>query len=391
MRTQTSNPFGRSRQLRRGGALVTVMCLAAAMLATSAVVLMMSHRSAFFAAKLKKDASALIDAESGISVMLDIMGSSRTEYNKWAALGTNRTLVTNYNNSALTIVTSSTHDSTTGVRTTRISSTAVAGEEDRNTIMEASWVPFYFYQIVSDGNIEVDSSAPEIWGDVHANSNCLNKSGNPVIHGTLTCSGSTCEFTGTDGTSSNEPPVVMDRPLSTPGQHYDCRMSFPDWENMARFGSPTGFYYSASKTFSGETLRPPNGVVYVNGSITMSRKTTVYGVVVAKDDVTISQSFDMFAPSNAVPAWWTNYYGTAYGNSWPCLLAGGNIYEKNRNDFAYPGCFFAAGTIELHNQRTFAGSLVSLTKVYIKNRATISNQGFALTNTVDLTMGAWIK
>ena len=380
MNTRKTDISKRSTRSRDGSVLVTVVVLAAAMLASGAVLLTMAHRTAYFSYKMKKDTSAIYDAEAGISMMLDIMSENRDDYLYWSA---NRTLVTNFNEAMLTVTTETRTNMTSGVMTTRITSTAAFDEESRTTIIEAAWVPVWFYQILAAGTITVQSAAPTIYGDIHSNSNIVRQGGAaPTIYGNISSSGPICDVPPEAGytASANTPVVDM--------SGYDARPSFPDWKSMAQSG---GIYEPGDVEWDNDVLNPGNGVVYVDGNVTMRRGCTVVATVVVAGNVDISQQFDQTAPAGDPPTWWTDTYAEQYGSNWPSLLVGGNLTERNNNDWEYPGAFFAAGSIELRNNRTFAGSLVSLETVSIKNNVTINNQGFAMTNAIDLTMGAWLK
>ncbi len=361
---------------RKGSALVTVLILAAAMLASAAVVLAISQRTATFSAALRRDACSLYDAEAGVSIMLDLMSANQQSWAYWSA---GRTLVTNYDGAMLTVTTSTTTNRDTGVRTTRITSTARRGQSEQTTIVETRYVPIQFYQVLAGGNIDLDSGAFDIYGDIHANGNI--DGGGGTVYGNITCSGPSCTQPAAPGytASANEPRVDMNR--------YDCR-PFDNWLSMAQNG---GIYYPSSVEFNNDILKPGNGVVYVNGDITMKRGCVVTGVVVAAGSIDISQRFEQHAPPGSPPSWWVEAYGSVYGSNWPSLLAGATITERNNNEWTYPGCVFAAGGITMTQRRRFLGSVISLTNVYVKNNVLISNQGQVMTNAIDLDMGAWLK
>jgi hypothetical protein len=351
------------------------MCLVGAMLASAAIILVMAEQSAFFASKLKKDTSALSDAEAGISIMLDIMTKDKSNYFLWS----NRTLVTNFSEATLYITNSTTTNMSTGRRTTRIASTARFGDESRTTIIQTYYIPIMFYQVLANGNIEVASGAPTIYGDLHSNSNCPSSGGD--IYGNVEASGSVnkLEPVAPFVATTNAPRVDMTK--------YDCRPSFPSWASMATNG---GIYVNGPVTYNSYTLAPSNGVIYVNGDITLQRSCIVRGMIVASGKISITQSFDQYAPTAAVPSWWLAAYGLEYGSNWPCFLAGGMIDENNRN--TTHGTYFAGDGIQLTQQRNCENSsLFSMTDVYIKNRVTLDNQGQIMTNAIDLDMGPWLK
>jgi len=224
------------------------------------------------------------------------------------------------------------------------------------------------------------AAAFDIWGDIHANGDVDGVNGG--VHGNITCSGPNNTQTAEAGYTSTANAPLVDM------SGYDARLSFPDWKSMAQSG---GIYEPGDVEWDNDVLNPGNGVIYIDGNITMRRGCEVVGVVVVAGDVDLSQAYTQTAPAGEPPSWWLEDYAEQYGSNWPCLLAGGDITERNRNVFEYPGAFFAAGEISLTQRRTFAGSVVSLGTVYIKNRVTINNQGFAMTNAIDLDMGAWLK
>jgi hypothetical protein len=120
------------------------------------------------------------------------------------------------------------------------------------------------------------------------------------------------------------------------------------WMAKAKNG---GLYYDCSQDFAKVSLSPGNGVIYVNGDVTLGNRSSINGTLVASGSITINNRLTQ----------------TQFTANWPALLAGVDINLNNRNHFT--GAIFAGNNITSRNNKTIDGPLIALNNIYVENRA----------------------
>ena len=280
-------------------------------------------------------AKALAVAEAGVADMLDKLGQDRSGW------------VDN------TVTNTIGGDSYTVTATARpgaivIESTGTAGVISQTTVLEILGDADNSYKtlllgnfaIVCGGDATIDTGAPTIAGNVHANGNILHTRGNTRIDGNLTAVGAV-NIPAQPGYTVLSGVSQVDLPNFLP---------FDAWYEMANNG---GIYYSSSQVFAKVDLAPGNGVVYVDGDVEIANKSSIVGTLVATGNITVNNRFTH----------------NSYSNSWPAMMAGVNIELFNHNN--YEGVIFAGNNISTRNNKDINGILIALNNINVENNCTI--------------------
>lgn len=324
------------RNRKDGSVLLTVMMLSAILAAAAASMVMFTGNAAFRARKLHNSAEALAIAEAGVGYVVAQMEAEGIP--KW--MSTNVTV--NFADGSFTVQT--TYDNVTG--NIIIQSTGRRVDEQRTVAAEILGDLYLFYDevlgiggsIVADGDVIIETSAGRITGNVHANGNISSDNTPTTVDGHITAVGTvTGNFDGPASINGGSAPVVV--PDFQP---------FTAWEELAKNG---GLYYANSQVFGGVNLAPGNGVLFVDGDITIGQNSSLHGTIVATGSVDIGQRFQH----------------TPFDPSWPAVLAGLNVdIGQNGN---YDGVIFAGNNINIVNrQDSVKGSLIALNNVHLRNR-----------------------
>ncbi len=335
MKTQQGN---RKAGGRNGSAMVIVLCLAGVMLVATFSIVMITGSMARKATKISHGVQALAIAEAGVA---DVLQQMSTNY-----IGM---LDTSYQSSFAggTFVVSTKLDMATGSIT--IWSDGEYNGEGRGTVVELLGDIDTIRQkalgsgdaILAEGDVTLETAALDINGSVHANRNVYHSHGNTIIDGDV----SACGVVEVDVTGGHQK-----LPGSGPMMVPDFQ-PFDEWKSEAISG---GIYYPSSTHIKNKNvIQPANGILYVDGDVTLANNTKIIGTIVASGSITIDNRLEQ----------------TPYNVNWPALLAGMNISLHNRN--AYYGVIFAGHDIVSRNNRYIQGALVALNNVYVEGGATI--------------------
>jgi hypothetical protein len=232
-----------------------------------------------------------------------------------------------------------------------ITSTGVFDGETRTTRLELLGDKYSMWNalaancaIIADGNITIETAAPDIQGRVHSNGSILHSTGNVKIQGDLTA----------NGIIQIPPQPGFQAVPGHPKVQVPTYLPFDSWMDMAKNG---GLYYNSSQNFAKVNLTPGNGVIYVNGDVTLGNRSSINGTLVASGSITINNRLTQ----------------TRFAPSWPALLAGLDVNLHNRNHFT--GVIFAGNNITSRNCKTIDGQLIALNNIYVENGAELPTQG----------------
>ena len=359
MKTQNKQTDNTAKQ---GSALVIVLGLIVLMTLAGAIMATMTNQSAFRVKKTLKASCALSIAEAGVADVLDIMNSDYTagigvSYKK--DFGGGSFVVTTEQKASGNILITSVAEYENETRTTRLE---LLGDAN------ASWDALTAEcAIIAGGDATLETAAPEINGRVHANGNIFHSSGNIKILGDITANGvvqisAQPGFTAVAGHSKENIPTLL---------------PFDPWIEMAKNG---GIYLEGTQHLKGD-FTPANGVLYVNGDVTLSNRSTLKGTLVASGSITIDNRFTQ-----------TPFIT---GSGWPSLMAGIDISLHNRNK--YVGTIFAGNDIITQNNKEIDGQLIALNNIYLSNKAQIPTPSTAPvwnpngTGEPDVVVGGWLQ
>ncbi|MBL7076668.1 MAG: hypothetical protein ISS31_04275 [Kiritimatiellae bacterium] len=336
MTGQQTQGTARKRGGCNGSAMVIVMCLAGVMLVATFSIVMITGSMARKANKISQGVQALAIAEAGVA---DVLAQMSTNY-----VGMMDTVYTASFGGGSFVVSTKTDMASGNI--TIWSDGEIAGE-DRTTVVELLGDLNVLRQkalgagdaILAEGDVTLETSALTVNGSVHANRNVLHSIGNTTINGDV----SACGVVQVSVTGGHQQLPNSD-PIWVPDfQPYD------EWKTEAISG---GIYYPGTVQLKG-SISPGNGIVFVDGDVTIKNNTKLNGTLVASGSITINNRL-VHTPANT---------------NWPALLAGMNINLHNRN--SYYGVIFAGHDIVSRNRRYINGALVAMNNVYVDNSTTI--------------------
>ena len=351
----------RSRQ--RGSAILIVIGLIFLMGLITAMMAAVTGQASYRVKKTLSLSSSLAIAEAGVADVIDIMNT-----NYMAGVGI--AYSEDFGGGSYTVKTAM--DALSG--NILITSTGIFNGETRTTCLELLGDKFAIWSalaaecaIIADGDVTLETAAPEIEGRVHANGNILHSSGNIKVLGDLTANG-IVQITAQPGFQS----IPSHPRVSVP-----TYLPFDAWRDLAQSG---GEYYEGNQTWNKVTLAPGNGVVYVNGDVEINNQSTMTGTLVASGSITINNRFNQ----------------TSFNATWPSLLAGVDVNLFNRN--RYTGAVFAGNNITTRNNKVINGQLIALNNIYVENKAEIPRQytspAWDPNNAVpdpEIVVGGWLK
>ncbi len=327
------------RSQQRGSALLIVLGLIFLMGLSTAIMAAMTGQSSYRVMKTLRSSSSLAIAEAGIADVIDIMNTN-------FSAGVGISYSEDFGGGSYSVKTST--DAASG--NIVISSVGTFMGETRTTCLELLGDQYAMWSalasecaIIADGDVTLETAAPEIEGRVHANGDILHSRGNIQIEGDLTANG-IIQITPTDGFQATPGHQKISVPSYLP---------FDAWRNMAQSG---GLYFDGNQEWNKVTLTPGNGVVYVNGDVEINNQSSLNGTLVASGSITINNRLTQ----------------TQFTETWPSLLAGVDINLFNRN--RYTGAIFAGNNIVTRNNKVINGQLIALNNVYLENRAEIPKQ-----------------
>ncbi|MFA5342987.1 MAG: hypothetical protein WC381_03380 [Kiritimatiellia bacterium] len=319
---------------RSGSALVVVLGISLVLMLAGVTMVVLSRQSMHRIQRMAHYAQAQAVAEAGIADMIAKLG---TNYAFWQS---NAYTAPFFSNGAYHV--------TTQLQTNGnvlITSDGIYMEASNRTIMEllgtvqTHWNELYDTNsaILSDGLITLATGAYDIYGNVHANGNVSLANG--TVNGDVTAGGTVNGSSGVTGTISNGAPLS---PVPPSGP-----FNFDSYRQMATNG---GAYREGNQNLSGNPIASPapvggisNGVLYVNGDLTIGNLSSYAGTIVVNGNITIVNHFTQ-----------TEFPGSS---NMPSLLSTGTITIQNHTTLN--GVVYAAGNVILRNNTTIYGGVIS--------------------------------
>jgi len=350
------------RAANQGFALVVALGILSILLLATMALTTMTNQSAFNVRRVNRDAKAQACAEAGIADMIAKLG---TNYLFWQ----NNTNFAYFEGGSYSVVTQKKTNNNvlitsvgafqTSQRTTVVELLGTAQDENNarwdldGAILAGTYVAFA-------------SAAFTINGNVHANGNVTSASGaqNGDIFGLVSAVGTIGNLQG----------------ILQPGSPARVLPVF-NLESFRTLAIQGGAYYPTNKTFSGTAISSSNGIIYVNGNVTIQNRSQLNGTLVANGTVTINNKFDQH---------------TAVGANYPAIIAKGTIDVNNRT--RWQGMLYSYANIVLRNNMEILNGVVAHGYVDIKNQVVITKgAGYPpwdpLNPTVppEVVVGGWLK
>ncbi|MFH1970067.1 MAG: hypothetical protein ABIJ53_07080 [Verrucomicrobiota bacterium] len=321
---------------RAGSALVAVLGVSLILMLAGVTMVVLSRQSMHRIQRTVHYAQAQAVAEAGIADMTAKLG---TDYTAWQ--NTNYTAPF-FTNGAYYVVT--TQPQTNG--NVLITSDGIYMGVSNRTIMELLGTVEDYNNLLYNTNAAIMSGGP-----------FTLSSGAATLHGDVAANGSVTYGGGAssnqiDGYVSNNiiPPLVLPT------------FNFDSYRQMATNG---GTYYPTNVTLSGTPIASPtNGILYVNGDLTIKHNSSFIGTIVVNGDIDINNNFTQTnAPSCYDPV----------SSNMPSLLSTGNITLGNNG--TYYGVMYGTVKFEANNNITIYGGVINLGVTEIKNKITIYPSG----------------
>lgn len=336
MKTNIKNKLGSEDMTRKAGsALVIVMCFSAILLLTGIALHRMSTQLAFTVGNFRKGAQALAVAEAGVSDALDKLSSDFETYK--SSTTSNNLADGSY------VVTVTTNGKTGAI----IASAGTYAGTTRETVLEtlgtwqSAWDTNLFsnYGILSDGNSELSGGDGEVKASMYANGSTAIKP-NVTVQYSVYAVG-IIDNKGTVGGSTNANASEVEIPT----------FSFEYYKNLAQ---ADGLYYNADKDFKNATYSPNNGIIFVEGNVTVFNSATIGGAIIASGNI------------NILGGTFSNPAGTGL----PSLLSAGNI-DINGGHKTFNGFIYADGNVDIKGDNTIYGGIIADGNVAVQGNWTI--------------------
>lgn len=326
-----------------GSALITVFGVSLIMMLAGATLLVMSRQSVHRIKLTVQKAQAQAVAEAGIADMVAKLGSN---YVYWQNNTHTETFISN------TFYHVTTQTQLNG--NVLITSDGIFMDSSNRTIMELLGTLQTHYNdlydlnsaIMSGDDVRFSTAAFTMNGNIHANQNALGSSGawNGTINGNISASGSVSNLNPTGTTSNGAQPETI--PPEGP-------FNFDSFRTLALDG---GTYLEGNQSLSGTPIASPaNGILYVNGNLTIQNHSSFSGTIVANGDITIVNHFTH----------------TSISSNMPSLLSTGSIYLNN--NITLNGVVYAEVNVIIRNHITVNGGVISGGYTEIQNCSTITS------------------
>jgi hypothetical protein len=365
MKIQSIEVLQAKSESTRGSAMLVIMLVSSFLAVAGLAMTVISSNATYRARKLAASVQALYVAEAGV---VDTFAAMKTNFVHWKVNTNVSTLILGDATGTYSVVTEETasgtvimtsvgeiHDET---RETVFEVLGKAGNDENDALFGGTQA------ILAEQNVKLSASAMRIYGDVHANQNILEGPGNPTVDADATAGG-IIQITPTGAAIEGAPARELPE------------FNFDSYRDLAIEG---GIYYEGDQVFAGETLAPSNGIVYVNGDVTIANQSYLYGTLVANGNIQVDNRFDQFQIISNRPA----------------LLATGHVDLDNRNN--YTGIIYGGLSVESDNRKVLYGGIISHGSIDIKNRMYIHTQSdhpvwdpAAVQDDLELLAGGWLK
>ncbi|MBU4211548.1 MAG: FapA family protein [Kiritimatiellae bacterium] len=360
---------------RAGSALVAVLGVSLILMLAGVTMVVLSRQSMHRIHRTVRYAQAQAVAEAGIADMIAKLG---TNYTAWQ----NTTYMnTFFTNGAYYVTTRQTNGNVL------ITSDGIYMEASNRTIIEllgtvsSNWDELYNLNsaVMAGGNVNFSTAAFTMNGDIHANGNATSSGGaqNGTVNGNISAVGNIGTFNNVTGTNNDEAAVETIPPTGP--------FNFDSYRQMA---TNNGTYLESNQTLVGKPItNSANGILYVNGNLTIQNQSSFTGTIVVAGNVTIVNHFTQTNdPSIYDPV----------SSNMPSLLCTGNITINNNTTLN--GVVYAAGNVIIQNNTTINGGVISGGNTEIQNSTTITaGAGYPVWDPLDPTVppevivGGWLK
>jgi len=327
---------------KAGSTLFVVIVISAILMMTGAAMVALASNAGFRMRRQLVSAKALNVAEAGIG---DMIGRLSADYVAWqdstnsATIGEGRFSVTSRLMPGGNVIITS--QGTVG-DITRVASVELLGtDRDRNDMLFR-----LDGAILSGGDVRFRTAAFTIRGNVHSNQKVTSSNGaqNGDLYagvgnnspGTITA----VETIGNLGGSHIPGSPVRELPA----------FNFDSYRQLAIDG---GQYFNGSQTFKGVNLKPANGIIYVNGNVSIQNNSSLVGTLVANGNITLANNFTQ----------------TPYAAGMPALLATGNVTMGNRGRLN--GLVYAGVNAYIANNVDVLGGIISVGFTEVNNHTDI--------------------
>ncbi len=325
-----------------GSVMLVVMIICGILMLSSAAILAMAANSSFRMRRQLHDAQALQIAEAGIA---DMIGRLSENYVSWqnstntASFAGGRYRVTSRTNPGGNVLIESEGSIHSATRNASVE--LLGTDRDQNdTLFSVDGA------ILSGGDVRFRTAAFTIRGGVHSNQRVTSSSG--AHNGDF--------FAGIDNDSPGHITAVGTIG-NLNGQHTENAparelpsFNFDSYRALAKSG---GIYLEGDQTLRNWNGAPGNGVVYVNGNVTIRNNSSLKGTLVANGDITLRNNFTQ----------------SAYSSGMPALLATGNLNMDNRGRIE--GVVYAGVNTYISNNVNIMGGIISVGFTDINNNSDI--------------------
>ena len=331
-----------SRKTNSGSVMLVVMLICGILMLSSAAILGLAANAGFRMRRQLVDSQALQVAEAGIA---DMIGRLSDDYVKWQ----NSTNASTFSDGEYRVV--SRVDAGGNVIVTsegrignvsRVASIELLGtDRDRNDELFS-----VDGAILSGGDVRFRTAAFTIRGGVHSNQRVTSSNGaqnGDFFAGIANDAPGTISAVNTIGNLQGQhQPNSQERELPT--------FNFDSYRTLAQEG---GIYLEGDQTLRNWNGEPNNGIVYVNGNVTIRNNSSLNGTLVANGDITLQNNFDQ----------------NAHAPDMPGLLATGNVTMANRGRI--DGLVYSGVNTYIANNVNVIGGIISVGFTDINNNSDV--------------------
>ena len=373
MKTETVYGLRWGRR-KAGQTFIVVMMLTGILMIAGASLTFLTSNAAFRSRKINSGSQAQAVAEAGIADRISKMSMPPPYgYIYWAL----RTNSFEYAGGTSSI----TGRQPTNSMKILIASAGRYGPETREAILELSGDRDELWDltvgvdgaIICGGDVTLGNPAT-INGDIRSNGQILQATpADPTVNGDIQTQTGVCEISPSGSTTTGAPPITVP----------DMREDFPIWRARAIAGPAPIFYFTNDQSWSSVVQEPGSGVIFVEGNIDYGERCEVVGTIVATGYIHINNQW--------------NKDPQAFDPSWPALIAGLDVDDRNLNN--YHGTIFGATSVTLGNNRDIEGNIISLGPVTITGNETVTpltnstvwNPADTNTSPPAIVFGGWIQ
>ncbi len=331
---------------RAGAALVTILVVSLLLMTAGVTMVVLSNQSMHRIKRTVSVAQAQAVAEAGIADMVAKLGSNYTAWQNASNVatfldnGTYHVTTRQQPNGNVLIISDGLHMSFSNRTIMELLGTTQTHLNELFNLNSA---------IMSDGDIRISTAAYTVNGDLHANQDVIANGGakNGTINGDISAGGTIGTFNNVSGTTTSGVPRIT-LPPSGP-------FNFDSYRQLA---INNGVYLEGNQSLRGKPIATaPNGIMYVNGDLTIGNQSAYSGTIVVNGNISIANHFVHSAFAGA--------------SNMPSLLSTGTITLQN--NCTLNGVVFAQVNVSIQNNVTINGGVISLGYTEIQNCSTITH------------------